>query len=163
MSSLTLRGIFNAFFCKDAFEIEEERRKMMNKYTFKPFEKVLVRDRDSDRWNLSFFSYERASASSSKEPAYVCINGASYFQCIPYEGNEYLLGGRSIKKFHPGEIVAAKRSLEDEWSIAVFVREKDMNAVVRFTPNGPLWEASCCEPFNDVFPPESTFEEDLME
>ena len=51
----------------------------------KPFDKVLVRDFSRDKWSISFFSFK-------KEDLYVCINYCSWNQCIPYEGNESLLG-----------------------------------------------------------------------
>ena len=51
----------------------------------KPFDKVLVRDFSRDKWSISFFSFK-------KEDLYVCINHCSWNQCIPYEGNESLLG-----------------------------------------------------------------------
>ena len=51
----------------------------------KPFDKVLVRDFSRDKWSISFFSFK-------KEDCYVCINHCSWNQCIPYIGNESLLG-----------------------------------------------------------------------
>lgn len=51
----------------------------------KPFDKVLIRDFNSDKWSISFFSFK-------KEDCYVCINHCSWNQCIPYIGNESLLG-----------------------------------------------------------------------
>ena len=51
----------------------------------KPFDKVLVRDFSRDEWSISFFSFK-------KEDCYVCINHCSWNQCIPYIGNESLLG-----------------------------------------------------------------------
>lgn len=54
------------------------------KYELKPFDKVLVRDRDCDLWQISLFGYENN--------CYHCINGYTWYQCIPYEGNEHLLG-----------------------------------------------------------------------
>lgn len=55
------------------------------KVELKPFDKVLVRDFSRDKWSISFFSFK-------KEDLYVCINHCSWNQCIPYEGNESLLG-----------------------------------------------------------------------
>lgn len=55
------------------------------KVELKPFDKVLVRDFSSDKWSISFFSFK-------KEDCYVCINHCSWNQCIPYIGNESLLG-----------------------------------------------------------------------
>ena len=55
--------------------------------TFKPFDKVLVRDYIDEKWILSIFGcYE----DEDKDFPYVCLNGR-YSYCIPYEGNEYLL------------------------------------------------------------------------
>lgn len=55
------------------------------KVELKPFDKVLVRDFSRDKWSISFFSFK-------KEDLYVCINHCSWNQCIPYIGNESLLG-----------------------------------------------------------------------
>ena len=53
---------------------------------FKPFEKVLVRDSYEDEWRASFFSNIREGYSK-----YV-TTGLVWKFCIPYEGNEHLLG-----------------------------------------------------------------------
>lgn len=55
------------------------------KYQFKPFDKVLVRDDNEAEWKCDFFS------NISNSGYYHCIN-AGWKQCIPYEGNEHLLG-----------------------------------------------------------------------
>lgn len=52
----------------------------------KPFDKVLVRDSDEDMWECNIFSNKRECLYPFR-----CI-GSYYKQCIPYEGNEYLLG-----------------------------------------------------------------------
>lgn len=54
--------------------------------TLKPFEsKVLVRDSNNNMWQPSFWGYYKGGNS------YNTVRGA-YNQCIPYEGNEHLLG-----------------------------------------------------------------------
>ena len=57
--------------------------------TLKPFDKVLVRDVDRQIWIADFFSH------IVKEPfggyRFACI-GHYWHQCIPYEGNEHLIG-----------------------------------------------------------------------
>lgn len=53
---------------------------------FKPFEKVLVRDSIYDVWRASFFSHIKED-----NERYVTI-GLCWKFCIPYEGNEHLLG-----------------------------------------------------------------------
>lgn len=52
----------------------------------KPFDKVLVRDGDLDVWNCNIFNriYE--------DGEYQCIDYEYWKQCIPYVGNEHLLG-----------------------------------------------------------------------
>lgn len=55
------------------------------KYQFKPFDKVLVRDDNEADWKCDFFS------NISNSGFYHCIN-TWWRQCIPYEGNEHLLG-----------------------------------------------------------------------
>ena len=53
---------------------------------FKPFEKVLVRDSYDDMWRASFFSHIKED-----DGGYVTTCFIWKF-CIPYEGNEHLLG-----------------------------------------------------------------------
>ena len=55
------------------------------KYQFNPFDKVLVRDSDIERWICNFFCF------IDEDGDYICVN-APWKQCIPYEGNEHLLG-----------------------------------------------------------------------
>ena len=56
--------------------------------TLKPFDKVLVRDNNAQEWVASLFS----NYNEPKKYKYICVNGSGYAQCIPYEGNEHLLG-----------------------------------------------------------------------
>lgn len=55
------------------------------KVELKPFDKVLVRDDEDNAWQVSLFGYKDATI-------YRCNNGCSWNQCIPYFGNENLLG-----------------------------------------------------------------------
>lgn len=55
------------------------------KVELKPFDKVLVRDFESQAWQVSLFSYKDSDS-------YYCCNGCAWNQCIPYIGNESLLG-----------------------------------------------------------------------
>lgn len=54
---------------------------------FNPFDKVLVRDDDSGEWCLALYAYYRESTKLHR-----MVGGACWAQCIPYEGNEHLLG-----------------------------------------------------------------------
>ena len=51
---------------------------------FKPFDKVLVRNDDSCTWGVSFFGRYAGM--------FLCCSNACFTQCIPFEGNEHLLG-----------------------------------------------------------------------
>ena len=51
----------------------------------KPFDKVLVRDSESDKWRANLFGY------IDKNEYYHCVY-ANWVYCIPYAGNEHLLG-----------------------------------------------------------------------
>lgn len=53
----------------------------------KPFDKVLVRGDVGQRWTIDFFGF----MDNKKGHPFVCV-GHYVAQCIPYEGNEHLLG-----------------------------------------------------------------------
>lgn len=55
------------------------------KVELKPFDKVLVRDSKSDNWRANLFGY------IGKDGYYCCVY-ANWVYCIPYIGNESLLG-----------------------------------------------------------------------
>lgn len=57
-------------------------------YKFKTFDKVLVREDFGKVWLASFFSH----SCGNERMIYVTTDGSFYYQCIPYEGNEHLLG-----------------------------------------------------------------------
>lgn len=61
---------------------------------FKAFDKVLVRDDDYKEWLANTFSHYRREEGKVK---YVC-SVFSWWQCIPYEGNEYLIGTNKAPK-----------------------------------------------------------------
>ena len=56
-----------------------------NPENFKPFEKVLYRMRDNDTWLAGFYCINKFNK-------HFITGGAIVSQCIPYEGNEHLLG-----------------------------------------------------------------------
>lgn len=58
------------------------------KCSLKPFDKVLVRDDKDDVWKADYFSHYEEDDESLP---YICV-GSLYKLCIPYEGNEHLLG-----------------------------------------------------------------------
>ena len=112
--ALDLRGLtldvgYMSFFkedlCKLRFATEEEKRQLFSalakenkawdaekkqivelkpKVLLKPFDKVLCRDDNDTPWKVGLFSHIDGKM-------FQCV-GSIYRQCIPYEGNEHLLG-----------------------------------------------------------------------
>ena len=80
--------LFNAL-AKEGKYWDAEKKQVINvklEIKLQPFDKVLVRDSEDREWRISLFGYKDNSY------YYYCINGYSWKQCIPYEGNEHLLG-----------------------------------------------------------------------
>ena len=73
-------GAFQDQFKAEELELVEET----GKHEFKPFDKVLVRDYDDREWCADFYSHFR-------DGRYNCVS-CGWNQCIPYEGNEHLVG-----------------------------------------------------------------------
>ena len=60
---------------------------LKKKLQFKPFEKVLVRDAESEKWRCAFYSHFEPN-----DIYHYCTTGCVYAMCIPFEGNEHLVG-----------------------------------------------------------------------
>ena len=56
-------------------------------HEFEPFEKVLVRDQKTDKWTVDLYGFEEKEDGYN----YQCVGGCCVY-CIPYKGNEHLLG-----------------------------------------------------------------------
>lgn len=70
---------------------DAEKKEVVNlkpKFELKPFDKVLVRQRETEEWGANIFSH---IYKTDEYLDYVCIHGTWEF-CIPYDGNEQLLG-----------------------------------------------------------------------
>ena len=65
--------------------VKKEVVDLKQKAKLKPFDKVLVRDSKSDNWRANLFGY------IGKDGYYRCVY-ANWVYCIPYAGNEHLLG-----------------------------------------------------------------------
>ena len=73
---------------KEGKRWDSEKKEVVNlkpKVELKPFDRVLVRDFEDQAWQVSLFSYKDSDS-------YYCCNGCAWNQCIPYIGNESLLG-----------------------------------------------------------------------
>lgn len=112
LSSLTLSmGYRTCFFKKDLCKLrlatEEEKQQLFSalkkegktwdsekkqivdlkpKVELKPFDKVLVRNDKEDQWSANIFSYQ------IRDNMYYCLGENYWRYCIPYIGNESLLG-----------------------------------------------------------------------
>ena len=68
---------------------DSEKKKVVNlkpKCEFKPFDKVVVRCSEADRWSIDFFSYKVHNG-------YICTGDAWFGYCLPYnEETAHLLG-----------------------------------------------------------------------
>lgn len=68
---------------------DSEKKQIMDlkpKVELKPFDKVLVRNDKEDQWSANIFSYQ------VRDNMYYCLGENYWAYCIPYEGNEHLLG-----------------------------------------------------------------------
>ena len=86
-------------------------------YDFKSFDKVLVRDHPSQIWRADMFSNKGTDI-------YVCV-GNIWAQCIPYEGNEHLLGttkdpASPEPDFNLGDKVKVRNYPTQQWIKAIF-------------------------------------------
>lgn len=62
-------------------------------YHFKPFDRVLVRNREDDPWEPDIFRFYGSKGGLLDDPdmPFYCMADC-WGQCIPYEGNEHLVG-----------------------------------------------------------------------
>lgn len=87
IASTTDKNKLYSVLVKEGYKYDKEKH-LLIKQEFKPFDKVLVRDNDEQAWRTAFFSHYNL-----KNPNYQYITTLGEYKiCIPYEGNEYLLG-----------------------------------------------------------------------
>ena len=67
------------------FGVSDQVTDQESKHQFKPFDRVLARDSDDEFWFSEQFGH------IDSDGTFIC-GGKKYSQCIPYEGNENLLG-----------------------------------------------------------------------
>ena len=70
---------------KAGYEWDGETLK--KKPQFKPFDKVLVRDNETEKWRCTFYSYFEPYSTYPH-----VTSDSAYAMCIPFEGNEHLIG-----------------------------------------------------------------------
>ena len=79
--AMLLKKIYENGYVWDADKLELKKKM----HAFKPFDKVLVRANKDCKWAPRFFAI-------MKDDVYCDTNGSWAKYCIPYEGNEHLLG-----------------------------------------------------------------------
>lgn len=86
LASITERNKFYSSLVRKGYKYDKEQH-LLIKQEFKPFDKVLVRDKDTEPWKADIYlGYDE----EDKCYRYKCTR-MNYRFCIPYEGNEYLL------------------------------------------------------------------------
>lgn len=87
LASIKNKNKFYSTLIKEGYIYNKKQHKLV-KQEFKPFDRVLVRDKDTDTWEAEIY------LGYNEEDEYCRYKCASmnYQFCIPYEGNEYLLG-----------------------------------------------------------------------
>lgn len=86
LASITDRNRLFSALVKNGYKYDKEHNSL-KKQEFKLFDKVLVRDNNTDSWKADIYlGYD----GECKVYHYKCAR-ANYAICIPYEGNEYLL------------------------------------------------------------------------
>lgn len=85
--NLKKAGIIKQYLSEYEYLLTKEK-----KCDFKPFDQVLVRASNLGNWNLHLFARVR-----EEEYKYECLEGLRYKECIPYQGNEHLLGTNKSK------------------------------------------------------------------
>lgn len=88
IASTTDRNTLYSTLVREGYKYDKEQHKLI-KTRIKPFDKVLVRDDINGKWLPNIFGCYEDEVDTVFP--YVCLNGR-YSYCIPYEGNEYLLG-----------------------------------------------------------------------
>ena len=112
----------------------------MSELKFEPFQKVLVRDSDDMKWKCSLFSYYE-----EKDELYFCC-GIPWEMCLPYEGNEHLLGTTDSPtppepEFKFGDHVEVRDDETSSWRKAVFLSVSKGSYYCVIEPAGAcLWK-----------------------
>lgn len=78
-------GAFQDQFTAEELELVEET----GKHEFKPFDRVLVRNKDTEKWFPAIYTHMHNDISGE---FYALVGNQYATQCIPYEGNEHLVG-----------------------------------------------------------------------
>ena len=100
-------------------------------------QRVLVRNDLDSKWEDCFFSHKTISGNG--KDLYVCTGATRAWKfCIPYDGNEHILGTTSEpdtieqQDFKWGDHVEVRKKGEEKWQKAVFVSAFVVNGCVAY-------------------------------
>lgn len=95
-------------------------------YIFKPYEQVLTRNSDTEEWTAAFFSHRSAGLN-------ICIGDVMANQCIPFRGNEHLLGTTHEPEpeydYQWGDKVEVYLEGKEVWEKAIYVSRDSLGGV----------------------------------
>lgn len=118
----------------------------MTDHKFEPFEKVLVRDFDTQNWKADLFSHKSIE---DGDTFFVCMGEAAWLQCIPYTPETAHLLGTSKPYEPPIEYERGQKVevlVEDDWESALYLKydadDKDTPHEVHAIKSGIEWVAS---------------------
>ena len=120
----------------------------MEKHDFQPKEWVLIRDDDKEPWKLNIFSHKE------DDDMFWCVSGW-YYQCIPYEGNEHLLGKtdapeeKKLGGWKVGDKVEVEYDTDKKWYGGEIVRINLDNRSWVDSEAMPYYVRSKCFKYND--------------
>lgn len=96
----------------------------MSEVTFEPFQRVLVRNYDTQHWVAAFYS---SNDSDAPEFPYRITGGTTFKQCIPYnDETKHLLGTTDSPappepEFKWGDKVEVRDKEEENWKQAIYL------------------------------------------
>lgn len=81
---------------------DAKKKMIVDKYEFKPMDLCLMKyigQYNNRGWELCQYAYteHRVSSSGEQRDFYHAVGGEIYAECIPYKGNEHLLGTKKTK------------------------------------------------------------------
>ena len=100
----------------------------MSEQRFGQYQQVLVRDNNSEKWRCTFYSHYDDDLVCG-----VCVNGCTWKQCIPYKGNEHLVGTCESPIQEEKLEFGDKILVSDDtvcWRKALFIKMSDENRFV---------------------------------
>ena len=119
-------------------------------HEFKAKDWVLVRDDEKEKWKLDIFSHFVDGVSFP----YICV-GSYYDECIPYEGNEALLGKKDAPEekktdgWKVGDKVEVEYDTDKKWYGGEIVRVNLNNRSWVDSEVMPYYVRSECFKYND--------------